>query len=95
MRHLSKVDLTDEQRVDIKALVKQEVEANKPKFKQIKALHKQIKTLRQTDSLDEQAVRDTASKIAELRSDLMISKHRTHQAIKALLTNDQREKLEK
>jgi len=94
MRHLSKIDLTDEQKTSIKALIKESMEANKPKNQQMKALHMKMKGLRKSDTLDEQSVRDISFQIAQLKSDLMISRHKNRQAVKALLTDEQRQKLE-
>jgi len=94
MRHLSKLDITDEQRASIKALLKKQMETNKPKHQQLKTFRMQMKELKKADTLDEQAVRKTSSQIAQLKSDLMISRHKNRQAVKALLSDEQRQKLE-
>jgi len=93
MRELSKVDLTDEQRTEIKALIKNGMEANQPKRQQIRTLHMQMQTLRKAETLDEQAVRDISTQIAGIKSDLLVAQHKNRQAINALLTDEQRQKL--
>ena len=93
MKHFSRLDITDEQREQIRALVKAEIEANKPKRKQLKELHLKIRELKSNDVLDEKAIKKTAREIADIRADMMISKSKGMREIESLLTEEQKQKL--
>jgi len=94
MNQLSKLDLSQQQSDEIKSLIKIEIESNKPKHQELKALHIQMKGLTKAETIDEDGIRDIARKIADLRSELIISKRKGLKNIKALLTEEQREKLQ-
>ena len=95
MHHLSHLDLSEQQEIDIRALVKEGIVASKVKREEIKALHMQLRGVRQSDSVDEQAIRTYSADIASLKSDLMIMHLNKRKEVAALLTDEQKSKMEK
>jgi len=95
MRLLSLLDLTEQQRVEIESIVKNAIQANKPKREEIKALYVELKEIKKSDKVDEQAIRTLASEIASLKSDLFIMHINKRKEVAALLSAEQLERLER
>ncbi len=95
MRHLAALDLTDEQRVEIKSLVKAGIEDSKPQRDSLKAMHQQMKKLMHADTVDEAAIKSLAAEMANIKSDLMILHINKRQQVAALLNDEQQAKLKK
>jgi len=93
MQHLSHLNLSEQQKVDIRALVEDGIEAAKGKRQQMKALHLRMKEQRNSGSVDEQAIRSISREIAEVKSDLMILHLNKRKQVSELLTGEQRVKM--
>jgi Spy/CpxP family protein refolding chaperone len=89
----SKLDLTEQQKTEIKGLFKQGFEWNKPKRQEMQTLREQMHTLKHAEEIDEQSIRATAASIANLRSDMMIANLQNRKKVEALLSEVQLEKL--
>lgn len=95
MRHLSLLDLTEQQRVEIETLVEYAVQAVKPKQQEIALLHGQLKQIRRSGEVDEQAIRTLASEIASLKADIFIMHLTKRKEVAKLLTEEQLARLER
>lgn len=94
MRAFSRLELSEEQRKEIKTVFKQGFEDNKPKREEMHTLKQQIKGLKQAEVVDEQALRATAIGIANLRTDMMLANLQNRKKIEALLSESQLQKLQ-
>jgi len=93
MRHLALLDLTNQQREEIGSLVKNAIESSKPKREEVEILHAQLKDIKESGKIDEQAIRTLASEIASIKSDLFILHLQKRKEMTALLTSEQLAKL--
>ena len=94
MRAFSRLELSEEQKTEIKSIFKQGFDDNKPKREEIQTLREQVRNLKHADVLDEQALRATAISIANLRTDMMLANLQNRKKIEALLTESQVQKLQ-
>ncbi len=94
MRAFSRLDLSEEQKTEIKSIFKQGFDDNKPKREEIQTLREQVRNLKHAEVLDEQALRATAISIANLRTDMMLANLQNRKKIEALLTESQVQKLQ-
>jgi protein CpxP len=98
-RHQGKMarilDLNETQQQQIQAILEEEREKTAPLRQQMSEYRDQLRQLKQSETFDEAAVRALAGKKAEVSTELMVSRARTHNRIQALLTPDQRERAEK
>jgi Spy/CpxP family protein refolding chaperone len=89
------LDLTDAQQAQAKAILDKE----KPNFEtlmtQLKAGHKQMRTLEASTTFDEAAVRAQATQQSQAMTELIVAKARTKSELFAILTTDQRAKATK
>jgi len=90
MRHLAVLDLTEEQRAEIKTLVKAGIEESKPQRDALSALHRQMKELMHAETADNSAIKSLAAEIANIKSDLMILHINKRQQLATLLNEEQR-----
>jgi len=95
MRHLSLLDLTEQQRVEIEIVVENAVQAVKPKQQEIALLHTQLKQIKRSGKVDEQAIRTLASEIASLKADLFIMHLNKRKEVSELLTQEQLARFER
>lgn len=93
MRHLSKLDLTDQQQSDIKSLIKSGIEESKTQRESLNEMHGQMKKLMDTDAIDEAAIKALSAEMANIKSDLAILRLNKKQQVAALLNDEQRAKL--
>jgi Spy/CpxP family protein refolding chaperone len=94
MRAFSRLDLSEEQKTEIKSIFKQGFDDNKPKREEIQTLREQVRNLKHAEVVDEQALRATAISIANLRTDMMLANLQNRKKIEALLTESQVQKLQ-
>lgn len=94
MRAFSRLDLSEEQKTEIKSIFKQGFDDNKPKREEIQTLREQVRNLKHAEVLDEQALRATAISVANLRTDMMLANLQNRKKIEALLTESQVQKLQ-
>ncbi|MFT6731995.1 MAG: Spy/CpxP family protein refolding chaperone [Polaribacter sp.] len=95
MKLLSKLDLSDEQRVEIKALIQNGMESTKAQRETLKSMHHQMKALTQAEAVDETGIKSLTLEMANLKSDLMIARLNKHHQISSLLNDEQKEKMDK
>jgi protein CpxP len=89
------LDLTDEQRTQIKEIVAAEWKATKPLVRQLREKHKELREATQGVAFDEAAVRGLAAGQAETVTELIVAKARAKSKIFAVLTPEQQAKAEK
>ncbi len=94
MRAFSRLELSEEQKAEIKSVFKQGFEDNKPKREEIHTLREQIRDLKDAEVIDEQALRATAISIANLRTDMMLANLQNRKKIEGLLSQSQLQKLQ-
>jgi|GEM_PF-1040804 len=89
------LDLTDEQRTQIKEIVAAEREATKPLVRQLRESHRELRAATQGGVFDEAAVRSLAAGQAGTFTELIVAKARVKSKIFAVLTPEQKVKAEK
>ncbi len=94
MAAFAKLELSEQQKTEIKSLIKQGFQAGAPKREEIRTLREQIRDLKQAEVIDEQSLRSTAISIANLRTDLMLANLQNRKKIEELLDDNQLEKLQ-
>jgi|ERR1039457_501889 protein CpxP len=86
-KHIAKkLDLTDAQKAQAKAIFEGNKEVVKPIFKSLHAEHKNLKALLHADKIDEAAIRAEVTKIAGIKADLVINRVKTKAKFEAILT---------
>ena len=86
MRMLADLNLTDAQKEQVQGILKSSNETNRPKQEEVSRLRQQSE--QGTLSADDQA------KLKQLRADVRAARQKTHDDIVAVLTAEQRTKLE-
>jgi Spy/CpxP family protein refolding chaperone len=89
------LDLTPEQREQIKAIRAAEQEKVEPLRQQMQEGREQLRAVAEQQPFDEAAVRTLAAGQAEIRTEMIVSHARVRNQINALLTPEQREQAEK
>ena len=88
-----RLDLTAEQRDEIRGIVETRCEANLPWREDMKMLGAQLEDAIDAEPFDEEAVRALARQLADVRVELAVSRARAAQEVRSVLTPDQRETL--
>jgi protein CpxP len=88
------LDLTPEQREQIKAIRAAEQDKVAPLKEQLRKGREQLRVVTEQQPFDEAAVRALAADQAEIRTEMIVSHARVKNQIHALLTPEQREKAE-
>jgi Spy/CpxP family protein refolding chaperone len=91
-RFANRLDLTDAQRHQVDAIVKEDRTKMKPIIEQLKTGREQLDALSKTTPFDETKVRAAAKAQADKLADLIVAKEQTRSRIWALLTPEQRAK---
>ncbi len=94
-RVFSKLDLTDEQKSSIKSLKESNKESMKSIHLSMRSAKKQMKELLAVDEPDETAVKTLSAEMSELKAEKMLLQAKFKREALAMLTDEQREKLEK
>lgn len=89
-RKASRLQLTDEQREEIKAIHEAARDLTQPIADQLVSNHDEIKGLIKTVPYDEAAVQELATAQGELHSQLVVSRANTKVAVFAILTDEQK-----
>jgi len=92
-RLAKKLALTDQQKVQVKEMFKENRAQAKPLFTSLMTEKRQLRTLIQSGSADEAAIRAQSAKVAALQSDLAVQRAKGAKQFLALLTPDQQAKL--
>lgn len=87
------LDLTDAQKTQAKALWEKSREQNKPLFEALMSARHELRTMEQSGSADEAAIRAQAAKVAVAQADLAVRRAQSVRQFQALLTPDQVTKL--
>lgn len=88
-----RLDLSDEQRGAIGGILERHREAAQPWHDDLRGLGAELETAIEAEPFDEEAVRALAQRMADIRVELAVSRARTGQEIREVLTPDQRETL--
>ncbi len=91
---LKKLNLTAEQKTQVKQIMTEEREKIKPLAQSLKEQRKELRDLTKGGAFDEQKVRAAASKQANTMTDLIVARERMKSRIFAVLTPEQRDKAE-
>jgi periplasmic protein CpxP/Spy len=94
MRGFRNLDLTDAQKAQIKQIHESSRESLRPITEQIRAKRQEIRQASQGGSFNEALVSQKLAEIAPLEAKLMGERFRIHQATLAVLTPEQKAKLE-
>ena len=92
-RLAKKLALTDQQKVQAKAIFKDNRAQAKPTLDSLKAERHRLRSLIQSGSADEAATRAQSAKVAALQADLAVQRAKGAKQLLALLTPDQQAKL--
>lgn len=90
-----KLNITEEQKAQIRAGKQQRQAQMKQTKKELRAVKKEINQLMLADVLDRNQLRNLLQKQADLKLEKMTQKHAASQEFNALLTEEQRVKLDK
>lgn len=93
MKHLSQLDLTEQQTTEITEVIKSAINSSKPTRVSLEEMHQRMRVLKRADAIDEVAIRSLSSEIANVEADLSIAHINNRKQVAALLTEVQREKL--
>jgi len=89
------LDLTDAQQAQAKSILDKEKPNFQPLIQQLADGHKQMRTLEESTTFDEAAVRALATQHAQTITELIVTKARVKSELFAILTPDQRIKATK
>jgi protein CpxP len=94
MRAVRHLDLSDEQRASIRAIMQDLKAKERPLMKEVKGGHEQLKDLIKAESYDESAVAAVAEKHGVLAAERLIIGSRAMSEVYGQLTDEQRAELE-
>lgn len=89
MKHL---DLTDEQKQEIKEVLQEKQPMIQPMLKELATERRALRDLLQAETIDEPAIRTQAAKVAAIEADLAVERAHMHRAIYSLLTPEQQQR---
>jgi Spy/CpxP family protein refolding chaperone len=95
MEHLSRLDLSEQQSIDIRRIVEAGIESSKEKRATLKVLHLKMKKMRNAEEIDESGIKALSAEIAEIKSDMLILHLNKRKQVEELLTDLQKDKLQK
>ncbi|MFZ4628229.1 MAG: Spy/CpxP family protein refolding chaperone [Blastocatellia bacterium] len=87
------LDLTEEQRAQMRSLREQSREESQPILRQLRDLQKERRQLIQSNTFNEEAARSLVNRESELRSALSLNRTASQHAVYNLLTPEQKAKL--
>jgi len=91
--HARALNLTEDQRSQMKSVMAKEKPALKPLFAQLATTRQQVRQLEMSDTFDEAKVREVATQQAQAMTELTVQQARIHSELYQLLTPDQKAKL--
>ncbi len=89
-RMANKLDLTDDQSTQIKAIVEQSKQQMSDQHDKMQENRKQLRALMQQSPLNEAEVRKIADTQGDLKADMIVLRAQQHATIHAVLTDEQR-----
>lgn len=87
------LDLTDQQKAEMRSLRERSREESQPILKQLRELEKERRQLIQSNTFNEEAARSLVNRESELRSALSLNRTANQHAVYNLLTPEQKAKL--
>ena len=94
VRALHRLDLSEEQREDVHAVLQEMKTAIRPVMEETRAGHEQLKELIKAATFDEEAVAVLATKEGQLAAERVIIASRAFSDVYVVLTDEQREELD-
>lgn len=92
-RMFERLNLTDDQKTQIKALHEKAMTDSKPYFDQLHSIHQQIHQLVEGGQFNEDAIRALAARQAAAETELTVIRIRTEMAVSNVLTPEQKAKM--
>lgn len=89
MKHYSQLDLSEAQTNSIKKIVTEGFQQSKLKRQEIRTLGQQLKNIKSSETVDEQALRAVGIEIANLKSDIMVMHINRRKQADSVLTEQQ------
>ncbi|MET1256675.1 Spy/CpxP family protein refolding chaperone [Aliikangiella maris] len=89
---MKKMDLTSEQKSQLKSIRAEYKPLMKENHEQVKAIKKQLKSLLKADVLDESAIRDVHAQMAQYKSNNLIIQTKMKRAMFQVLNEEQQKK---
>jgi protein CpxP len=90
---LATLGVTDEQKAEVKAILRKHQPAVEPLIKQVVAERRTLRDTIRAETIDEAGIRAQAAKVASLEADLAVQRAHVAHEIRAVLTPEQLEKL--
>lgn len=84
-----KLDLTDAQKVQAKAIFQANKDVAKPIVANLRAERKNLRALMHADTIDEAAIRAESAKVAGIQADLNVNRAKVGAQFRAILTPEQ------
>ena len=88
-RFMKLLDLTDEQKQEIKAILQENQPIIQPLLKEFATERRALRDLLQAETIDEPAIQTQAAKVAASEADLAVERAHIHKAIHSVLTPEQ------
>lgn len=92
-RMADRLDLTDEQRKSVRAMLDQSRPQMRELDDKLRANRQALRDLADSDQVDEKQLRKIAKEQGELHSQMIVQRTQMHQQIRKVLTEEQREQL--
>jgi Spy/CpxP family protein refolding chaperone len=90
---LAELGVTDEQKAEVKAILRKHQPTAEPLLKQFVAERRTLRDLIHAETVNERAIRKQAAKVAAVGADLAVERARVAHEIRGVLTPEQIEKL--
>ncbi len=90
---LASIGVTDQQKAEIKAILRKHQPAVEPLVKEFVAEKRTLRDTIRADKFDERAIRAQTAKVAQVGADLAVERARIVQELRPILTSEQIEKL--
>jgi len=91
--HARALNLTDDQRTQMKSVMAKEKPVLKPLFTQMATTRQQLRQLEMSDTFDEAKVRELATQQAQTMTELTVQQARIHSELYQILTPEQKTKM--
>lgn len=92
-RLAEKLQLSEDQKDQIKAILKSDKDTLKPMIQNLAAARKELRTTIQADNTTEAAVRAASAKVAAVEADLAVERMKLYAKIAPILTDAQKQEL--
>lgn len=93
VRGLQELSLSDAQRAEIRTIIESSRESGMPLREQLRETRRALRDAVTSDTVNESEIRALAAQMAPLEAEAAVQRARTHSAMMAVLTPDQRDEL--